>query len=177
MEDRKDENPNYHCAEFCLELLAELDPVALPPGLISASCVGTTCCLILRIHSHCSNSAALALLFGSRSKHRFKNSRPCSLNCSLPGNCGGLPCAMLYMIAHSLSRLAQGRRPVLISRMTQPRDQTSMAPRRPSLLPLMTSGDMYMGVPVMDFCFWGTLGRTGVVELPSAVVEEGTSVG
>ena len=66
---------------------------------------------------------------------------------------------MLYMMAHSLSREAQGRRPVLISRMTQPRDQTSMAPRRPSLLPLITSGDMYMGVPVMDFCFAGTLGR------------------
>lgn len=68
---------------------------------------------------------------------------------------------MLYMMAHSLSKLAQGRRPVLISRMTQPRDQMSMAPRRPSLLPLMTSGDMYIGVPVMDFCFAGTLGRAG----------------
>ena len=68
---------------------------------------------------------------------------------------------MLYIMAHSLSILAHGRRPVLISRITQPRDQTSMAPRRPSLEPLMTSGDMYMGVPVMDFCFAGTLGRAG----------------
>ena len=71
---------------------------------------------------------------------------------------------MLYMMAHSLSKLAQGRRPVLISRMTQPRDQISMAPRRPSLLPLMTSGDMYIGVPVMDFCFAGALGRAGAPE-------------
>ena len=84
---------------------------------------------------------------------------PCSLNCSLLGSCGGLPWAILYMMAHSLSRLAQGRRPVLISRITQPRDQISIEPRRPSLDPLMASGDMYIGVPVMDFCFAGTLGR------------------
>lgn len=35
----------------------------------------------------------------------------------------------------------------------------STEPRRPSLEPLMTSGDMYIGVPVIDFCFAGTLGR------------------
>lgn len=142
----------HHWALFCRELLLLLEPW-LPPGLSSLSCVGTTCCLILLIHSHCSSSAALALFFGSLSKHLFKNPMPSPLSCSLLGNCGGLPCAMLYIMAHSLSKLAQGRRPVLISRMTQPSDQTSMAPRRPSLLPLMTSGDMYIGVPVMDFCF------------------------
>ena|SRR5438876_987829 len=32
------------------------------------------------------------------------------------GICGGLPCAMLYMIAHSLSSVLHGRRPVDISR-------------------------------------------------------------
>lgn len=57
---------------------------------------------------------------------------------------------MLYMMAHSLSRFAQGRLPVTISRMTQPRDHTSTAPARPGFSPLMTSGDMYIGVPVMD---------------------------
>ena len=46
-----------------------------------------------------------------------------------------------------------------------------MAPRRPSLVPLMTSGDMYIGVPVMDFCFWGTFGRA-VVGLAFVVVLE-----
>lgn len=107
------------------------------------------------IHSHCSSSAAEALLLGSFSKQRFKNSMPSKLSWSLDGNCGGFPWAMLYIIAHSLSKLAQGRRPVLISRITQPRDQISMAPRRPSLDPLITSGDMYMGVPVMDFCLPG----------------------
>ena len=25
----------------------------------------------------------------------------------------------------------------------------------------MTSGDMYIGVPFMDFCFWGAIGRFG----------------
>ena len=115
----------------------------------------TTCCLIFMIHSHCSSSAALALRLGSFSKHLRKKSMPSGESWSLDGNCGGLPCAILYMMAHSLSRLAHGRRPVLISRMTQPRDQTSMAPWRPSLVPLMTSGDMYIGVPVMDFCLPG----------------------
>ena len=57
---------------------------------------------------------------------------------------------MLYIIAHSLSKEAQGRRPVAISNMTQPNDQISTAPARPVFSPLMTSGDMYMGVPVMD---------------------------
>ena len=57
---------------------------------------------------------------------------------------------MLYMMAHSLSRDAHGRRPVAISRITQPSDQTSTAPARPEFSPLMTSGDMYIGVPVMD---------------------------
>ena len=57
---------------------------------------------------------------------------------------------MLYMIAHSLSSDAQGRRPVAISRMTQPKDQTSTAPARPGFSPLITSGDIYIGVPVID---------------------------
>ena len=57
---------------------------------------------------------------------------------------------MLYMIAHSLSRDAHGRRPVAISRITQPRDHMSTAPARPAFSPLITSGDMYIGVPVMD---------------------------
>lgn len=57
---------------------------------------------------------------------------------------------MLYMIAHSLSRFDHGLRPVTISRMTQPRDHTSTEPALPGLSPLITSGDIYMGVPVMD---------------------------
>src|SRR5271169_4042635 len=40
--------------------------------------------------------------------------------------------------AHSLSRFAQGRRPVAISRMQQPRDQISSAPCRPLSEPVMT---------------------------------------
>jgi hypothetical protein len=102
------------------------------------------------IHSCCSNSTAVARLFGSRVKHRFKKSMPDSLNWSVVGSCGGLPCAMLYMMAHSLSRLAHGRRPVAISRITHPRDQMSAAPSRPPVSPLITSGDMYIGVPVID---------------------------
>lgn len=90
---------------------------------------------------------------GSRWKHLDRKSRPTSLSWSRPGSCGGFPCAMLYMIAHSLSRLAHGRRPVAISRITHPRDQTSIAPWRPSFCPLMTSGDMYIGVPVIDLTF------------------------
>lgn len=57
---------------------------------------------------------------------------------------------MLYMMAHSLSRLAHGRLPVTISRITQPSDHISTAPDLPGFSPLITSGDMYMGVPVMD---------------------------
>lgn len=57
---------------------------------------------------------------------------------------------MLYIMAHSLSRDAHGRRPVAISRMTQPRDQISTAPARPAFSPLITSGDIYIGVPVID---------------------------
>ena len=49
---------------------------------------------------------------------------------------------------HSLSRLLQGLRPVAHSRTTQPNDHMSIAPWRPRLLFRMTSGDMYMGVPV-----------------------------
>lgn len=57
---------------------------------------------------------------------------------------------MLYMIAHSLSSCAHGLLPVAISRITQPRDQISTAPGLPGFSPLITSGDMYMGVPVID---------------------------
>jgi len=57
---------------------------------------------------------------------------------------------MLYMIAHSLSSDAQGLRPVAISRITHPRDHMSTAPARPGFSPLMTSGDIYIGVPVID---------------------------
>ena len=111
------------------------------------------------IHSHWSSSAAVALFLGSLSKHRFRKSMPSCDNWSLDGNCGEFPCAILYMIAHSLSRVAHGRRPVAISRTTHPSDQMSTAPRRPpfrpSPLPLITSGDMYIGVPVIDFCLAG----------------------
>jgi len=93
---------------------------------------------------------ALALFFGSLMKHRLRKSMPISESWSGAGMRGGLPWAMLYMIAHSLSRLAHGLRPVAISRMTHPRDQISTAPARPGFSPLITSGDMYMGVPVMD---------------------------
>src|SRR5437016_3580853 len=103
------------------------------------------------IHSCCSNSTADALFEGFLSKHLFKKSIPDSLSWSFVGSCGGLPCAMLYMIAHSLSKLAQGRLPVAISRITHPRDQMSTAPWRPWFCPRITSGDMYIGVPVMDF--------------------------
>ena len=57
---------------------------------------------------------------------------------------------MLYMMAHSLSRLAHGLLPVAISSTTHPRDQISTEPARPGFSPLITSGDMYMGVPVID---------------------------
>lgn len=66
---------------------------------------------------------------------------------------------MLYMMAHSLSRLAHGRRPVAISRITQPRDQISTDPAFPGLSPRITSGDIYIGVPVMDL-----LGFAGIFD-------------
>jgi len=102
------------------------------------------------IHSCWSSSTALARLFGSRSKHFLRKSIPVSLSCSLDGSCGGSPWAMWYMMAHSLSMEAQGRRPVAISRITQPSDHISTAPCRPVLPPRMTSGDMYIGVPVIE---------------------------
>lgn len=102
------------------------------------------------IHSCCNSSTAEARVFGSLVKHRLRKSMPHSLSWSVDGSCGGFPWAILYMIAHSLSRLAQGRRPVTISRMTQPKDQISTAPALPGFSPLITSGDMYIGVPVMD---------------------------
>jgi len=104
---------------------------------------------IAMIHSCCSSSAAVHLFAGSLIKHFFKKSIPNSLNWSFVGNCGGLPPAIFHIIAHSLSRFAQGRRPVAISRITHPRDHTSIAPCWPGILPVITSGDMYMGVPVM----------------------------
>ena len=55
------------------------------------------------------------------------------------------PCCSTY---HSLSRLDQGFLPVAHSKTTQPKDQISMAPCLPRELFLMTSGDMYIGVPV-----------------------------
>ena len=83
-------------------------------------------------------------------KHFDRKSMPCALSWSVDGSCGGFPCAILYIIAHSLSSDAQGLRPVAISRITHPRDHISTAPARPGFSPLMTSGDMYIGVPVMD---------------------------
>lgn len=73
---------------------------------------------------------------------------------------------MLYMMAHSLSRDAHGRRPVAISSMTQPRDQTSTAPARPGFSPLMTSGDMYIGVPVIDLLGLAALAGSETSVLP-----------
>lgn len=72
---------------------------------------------------------------------------------------------MLYMIAHSLSSVLHGRRPVDISRITQPSDQISAAPEWrewdvAGKSPRITSGDMYIGVPVIVFCGL-PLGRTG----------------
>ena len=75
---------------------------------------------------------------------------PCGLSWSELGSWGGLPCAMLYMMAHSLSRFDHGRRPVAISRITHPNDHTSTDPARPGFSPLITSGDMYIGVPVIE---------------------------
>ncbi len=110
----------------------------------------TTWLRIAMIHSCCRSSTADHRLFGSRSKHLLRKSRPCGLSWSGVGSCGGLPCAMLYMMAHSLSRFAHGLRPVAISKMTHPRDQMSTEPALPGLSPFMTSGDIYIGVPVMD---------------------------
>lgn len=67
---------------------------------------------------------------------------------------------MLYIMAHSLSRDVHGRRPVAISRITQPSDQISTEPARPGFSPLITSGDMYIGVPVIDLFL---LARVAVV--------------
>lgn len=89
---------------------------------------------------------------------------PCGLSWSVEGNWGGFPWAMLYMMAHSLSRLAQGRRPVAISKITQPRDQMSTAPALPGFSPLITSGDMYIGVPVIDL-----LGFVAVISCTSVL--------
>lgn len=132
-----------------------MELVSLLGVCTSDSPPSATCCLIWMIHPDCNNSAAVALFFGSLSKHFLKKLMPSGESCSLVGSWGGFPWAMLYMIAHSLSRLAHGRRPVTISRITHPSDQTSIAPWRPSFWPLMTSGDMYIGVPVMDFCLPG----------------------
>lgn len=125
-----------------------IDPLSLGvPGSM-------TRCRIAIIHSWLSSSMAVARFAGFRVKQRFKKSMPSALRWSSDGSCGGLPCAMLYMMAHSLSRFAQGRRPVAISRMTHPRLQMSPAPPWPGFSPLITSGDMYIGVPVIDlFCF------------------------
>lgn len=123
----------------------------------------TTRSRIVMIHSCCSSSMAVARFRLSRTKQRFKKSMPSGESWSGVGSCGGLPCAMLYIIAHSLSRLAQGRRPVAISRITHPRDQTSTAPKWPGFSPLITSGDMYMGVPVIDlFGFEALMSCTSV---------------
>lgn len=65
---------------------------------------------------------------------------------------------MLYMMAHSLSKLDHGRRPVTISRMTHPNDHISPAASCVGFSPIMTSGDMYIGVPVIDL--WGLLAAT-----------------
>lgn len=119
------------------------------PGVCGSS---ESCARKAIIQSYCRSSTAEARLTGSRSKHHFRKSMPCSLSWSLVGSWGGSPWAMWYIIAHSLSMLAQGRRPVAISRMTQPSDQISTAPWRPRLVPRITSGDMYMGVPVIDLC-------------------------
>lgn len=110
----------------------------------------TTRFRMVMIQSCCNSSTAVALFLESLEKQRLRKSMPSGLSWSGVGSCGGLPWAMLYMIAHSLSRFAHGRRPVAISRMTQPRDHTSTAPKCPGFSPLMTSGDMYIGVPVMD---------------------------
>lgn len=86
------------------------------------------------------------------------------------GGEGGLPCAILYMMAHSLSRDAHGRRPVAISRITQPKDHTSTAPARPEFSPLITSGDMYIGVPVIDFWPAGFPGTDGATVFATKVL-------
>ena len=114
-------------------------------------------------HSCCSSSAADGRCFGSRTKHFVRKSIPGGLSWSGVGNCGLWPEAMFHMMAHSLSRFAQGRRPVAISRMTQPSDQMSIEPRRPAVVPVITSGDMYMGVPVMELYFECTAVETRVL--------------
>lgn len=131
--------------------LLDISGVDWSDPLVSLGVAGSTTWLLMAmIHSCCRSSTAEDRFLGSRAKHLFKKSMPDALSWSCEGRAGGLPCAMLYMIAHSLSRLAQGRLPVAISRMTQPRDHISTAPALPGFSPLITSGDMYMGVPVMD---------------------------
>ena len=107
-------------------MLPELLDVSL--GVCGVCGSSDNCARRAMIHSCCSNSTADALFEGFLSKHLFKKSIPDSLSWSFVGSCGGLPSAMLYMIAHSLSKLAQGRLPVAISRVTHPRDQMSAAP-------------------------------------------------
>ncbi len=53
-----------------------------------------------------------------------------------------------YDTHHSLSKCDQGFLPVAHSKTTQPSDQMSIAPRAPPLSFLITSGDIYIGVPV-----------------------------
>ncbi|KAH3685098.1 hypothetical protein WICPIJ_003932 [Wickerhamomyces pijperi] len=57
------------------------------------------------------------------------------------------------MIAHSLSKAAHGRLPVAISKTQQPVDQMSTAPYLEVTDPVITSGDMYIGVPVILLTF------------------------
>lgn len=56
----------------------------------------------------------------------------------------------LNMMAHSFSADCQGFLPVANSSVMQPTDQMSMAPSCPPGVFLMTSGDMYMGVPFIE---------------------------
>lgn len=125
--------------------------VVMVEELLSLGVIGSTTWLrTAMIHSCCRSSTADGRSAGSRAKHLDRKSSPGGLIWSALGSCGGLPWAMLYMIAHSLSRFAHGRRPVAISNTTHPSDQMSTAPALPGFSPLMTSGDMYMGVPVID---------------------------
>ena len=84
-------------------------------------------------------------------KFEDRERQQCLLDVGCEGMCGEFPPAMLYIIAHSLSMCAQGREPDAISAITHPSDQMSTAPgRAPGYLPpLITSGDMYIGVPWM----------------------------
>ena len=102
-------------------------------------------------HGWCMSSEAVGRAFGSMVRHCWMKSIPRSDIC--PGSGSGGCCVaipMWNMIAHSLSRLDHGLRPVVISRTTQPMDQISAAPRAPAP-PLMTSGARYIGVPASEF--------------------------